>query len=52
MGVLILTPLILIFLRPQVTVESLKIQTEHQKKDFSLAGSLVNIINRGELHCL
>jgi|SRR6476661_1534718 len=32
MGVLILTPLILIFLRPKVTVESIKIQTEHQKK--------------------
>ena len=52
MGVLILTPLILIFLRPKVTVESLKIQTERPEKTFNLAGSMVNIINRGELHCL
>ena len=32
MGVLILTPLILIFLRPKVTVDSLKIQTQRQKE--------------------
>jgi Predicted integral membrane sensor domain len=52
MGVLILTPLILIFFRTKVTVERLKIKTEHPKKVFYLAGSLVNIINRRELDCL
>jgi len=38
MGVLIFTPLILIFVRPKVTVERLKRQTEHQKKDFIWRG--------------
>ena len=38
MGVLILTPLILILLRHKLTVESLKIQTEYQKKKFIWRG--------------
>jgi PAS domain S-box-containing protein len=38
MGVLIFTPLILICVRPKVTVESLKRQTEHQKKHFIWRG--------------
>ncbi|MBD0307820.1 MAG: MASE1 domain-containing protein [Microcoleus sp. T1-bin1] len=38
MGLLILTPLILIFFRPKVTVERLKIQTEDPKKNFIWRG--------------
>ena len=49
MGVLILTPLILIFFRPKVTADRLKRQTETPETLFNLAGSLVDIINWGEL---
>src|SRR4028119_616333 len=44
MGVLILTPLILMFLRHKVTDDSLKIQTEHQKKDLLWRGVWVILL--------